>query len=995
MYNGMKFEEIDDFDKIPDLVTSFKLLKAWGLESERGDDKPKVVRRLIDHWLANREPPSHNEINGNYTIDSREQTKIREGLVEKSRNSEKFFNGLPKKLKGSLLKAFPDFVETLRSKVEELSSGELYIIVAGEVGAGKSSLINLLLGTDLLPTHQLRCTNTICEIRNSRGGRKEAIAYPKSDSDGGDSASDFQKKNINLEGLKGIQELRECLTSVNEYDDSPYDKVEIYWPLKLGDGVVLVDTPGVEGGSNVDMCLQQYLTKAFGFIYVINTNAAGGVQHSRLGALLKTVVNAAEDFSPETSLFIGNKWENIPEKDRKDVREEIFRKLDKVYPGITEEQLHFMSVMKSKETYANHMHRRKEHRQLLSKIEQLTYNSLRVGIEGHYSWLSSFLNKSLHLIRVANHKDNLSKEELEVECSKLKQQIKQLQKDTDESLNELKRKIEFHIFKITKEITDLLPSRSVLASLCDWTEEACAQPNKKWKLVAEEASCQISKRVQKIVDHWESSNKILKKIDEEIIDVFVKEFGLMEHQVNELEDSMYKSRNRDVLGRTFVSMSVKSIFKHKTNQIEKTYRTLGGAVSCVGGLDTSKKNVRKAFKDYKKNPVATMSEATVLFIERILQHKDLQGKLKRFFNTYFADIDTFAKKIPGFLQADQVMIDTMSQKLQESLEVALKYPELHKTCKDNLSKLDTFYVNYIMKFDYKNSDLSQGDMIGSGSYANVFKGVLTDSGKEVAVKIAKDVVKMSNVTDVLTEDKIMRDLKHKNIVHYFGATNRRKSDGIIWIMVMELCKASLKDFYFKSRKAKAPGGFPDGHPMKMEAVQQFVSFALQICDGLAYIHEKGYTHRDLKMENILLSTDCQIKLTDVGVAKPTNLLGNTVVGSPAYMAPEVLLSLSDQTNKTDIYSISFILWEMWYGRDIAIMLNEDVLGVGFGGDAMEAYKKRQSESDGGFRPSLTMTNKPPKDLMDVLKQSWSTDPENRPTAAVLVKFFNNFLKNIE
>ena len=107
-------------------------------------------------------------------------------------------------------------------------------------------------------------------------------------------------------------------------------------------------------------------------------------------------------------------------------------------------------------------------------------------------------------------------------------------------------------------------------------------------------------------------------------------------------------------------------------------------------------------------------------------------------------------------QADQEMIDTMSQKLQESNEVALKYPELHKTCKENLSKLDTFYVNYIMKFDYKNIDLSQGEMIGSGSYANVYEGTLKDSGKEVAMKIAKDVVNMTNVTDVLTEDKIMR-----------------------------------------------------------------------------------------------------------------------------------------------------------------------------------------------------------------------------------------------
>ena len=43
-------------------------------------------------------------------------------------------------------------------------------------------------------------------------------------------------------------------------------------------GVVIVDTPGIEGGNNVDHRLGKYLTKAFGFIYVINTNAAGGVQ---------------------------------------------------------------------------------------------------------------------------------------------------------------------------------------------------------------------------------------------------------------------------------------------------------------------------------------------------------------------------------------------------------------------------------------------------------------------------------------------------------------------------------------------------------------------------------------------------------------------------------------------------------------------------------------------------------------------------------------------
>ena len=55
-------------------------------------------------------------------------------------------------------------------------------------------------------------------------------------------------------------------------------------------------------------------------------------------------MNSCEEFSPETSLFIGNKWENIPESDKADVQEDIFKKLSKVYPGVKQRQVHFMSV---------------------------------------------------------------------------------------------------------------------------------------------------------------------------------------------------------------------------------------------------------------------------------------------------------------------------------------------------------------------------------------------------------------------------------------------------------------------------------------------------------------------------------------------------------------------------------------------------------------------------------------------------------------------------
>ena len=141
-----------------------------------------------------------------------------------------------------------------------------------------------------------------------------------------------------------------------------------------------------------------------------------------------------------------------------------------------------------------------------------------------------------------------------------------------------------------------------------------------------------------------------------------------------------------------------------------------------------------------------------------------------------------------------------------------------------------------------------------------------------------------------------------------------------------------------------------------------------------------------------MGLDGQVKLMDVGVAKPTNLLTDTLIGSPAYMAPEVVLSSGYQDNSVDIYSVSFILWEMWYGSDVANIINKEVLGIGCCGDAMSLFKARQAKDDGGFRPSLTMANKPPEKLINILKASWSADPKRRPSAVQLHEFFKTFLE---
>ena len=122
------------------------------------------------------------------------------------------------------------------------------------------------------------------------------------------------------------------------------------------------------------------------------------------------------------------------------------------------------------------------------------------------------------------------------------------------------------------------------------------------------------------------------------------------------------------------------------------------------------------------------------------------------------------------------------------------------------------------------------------------------------------------------------------------------------------------------------------------------------------------------------------------------MLVRTCAGSPAYMAPEVLLSTRNHTEKVDIYSTAFIFWEMWFGSDIVLDMNKIVLGGDFQGDAMAILKEKQ-RSENGFRPDLKRANGPPDAMVQMLQRGWAVKPEVRPDAKELVKFFKEFVKN--
>jgi len=88
----------------------------------------------------------------------------------------------------------------------------------------------------------------------------------------------------------------------------------------------------------------------------------------------------------------------------------------------------------------------------------------------------------------------------------------------------------------------------------------------------------------------------------------------------------------------------------------------------------------------------------------------------------------------------------------------------------------------------------------------------------------------------------------------------------------------------------------------------------QLCDALAAAHRQGILHRDLKPANVLIDETGSVRITDFGIAVTRGSGHNTGIGTPGYMAPEQLLSGASVSERTDLYALGLVLYELLVGR---------------------------------------------------------------------------------
>ncbi|KAJ0267349.1 Mitogen-activated protein kinase kinase kinase 9 [Hirschfeldia incana] len=249
----------------------------------------------------------------------------------------------------------------------------------------------------------------------------------------------------------------------------------------------------------------------------------------------------------------------------------------------------------------------------------------------------------------------------------------------------------------------------------------------------------------------------------------------------------------------------------------------------------------------------------------------------------------------------------------------------------------------------------KGGLLGRGSFGSVFEGISGD-GDFFAVKEVSLLEQGSQAQECIQqlegEIALLSQLQHQNIVRYRGTA---KDGSNLYIFLELVTQGSLSKLYHR-------------YQLRDSVVS---TYTRQILDGLKYLHDKGFIHRDIKCANILVDASGAVKLADFGLAKVSKLNDiKSCKGTPFWMAPEVInpKRTNGYGSSADIWSLGCTVLEMLTGRIPYCDLENPVQAL--------------FRIGRGVLPDIPDTLS--LDGRDFITKCLKVDPEERPTAAELL-----------
>ena len=248
------------------------------------------------------------------------------------------------------------------------------------------------------------------------------------------------------------------------------------------------------------------------------------------------------------------------------------------------------------------------------------------------------------------------------------------------------------------------------------------------------------------------------------------------------------------------------------------------------------------------------------------------------------------------------------------------------------------------------------DVIGSGRSGRVFEGSIVGRPEVVAIKVLHcRELSPAELEMYRREIFTLSTLQHPSILKLLGYTNQPP-----FCLVTELLANGSLFKFLQTR------------PQELTPTDRTV-IAVDVARGMNYMHERNMIHRDLKSLNILLDDNKRARICDFGLVRLKSYAPMTgLIGTPQWMAPEILMCSTSYDVKADVYSYGIVLWELLTGE---IPYND-----------VPVEKLPYLVVQEKLRPTIPPDT--PPDLANLITACWSTDPKQRPSFINIITLFN-------
>ena len=370
----------------------------------------------------------------------------------------------------------------------------------------------------------------------------------------------------------------------------------------------------------------------------------------------------------------------------------------------------------------------------------------------------------------------------------------------------------------------------------------------------------------------------------------------------EKEKNLHKGQNRHLLIKSFLIDKKKSKINYVKNNafINKINKksTESKIVSILPNINRNKKNKQYAltYNSLLLTPLLNITNN---------RNRCINNKIKK--NTTNIEkkenIDINREKEDNNIKNDSIDYDILKNEIKNN-ESKNQNPNIDNYFFEESEKLSNYIKHYYrLNNDYPSSYISFykfGRVIGKGAFGKVNLGLHILTGRIVAIKSFNKTkfTKENQKKKIMNEINLMKNLNHFSVVKLLDTVETEK---YILLIMENVLGGDLLSFIKKRNKLQ-------------EKTAKFIF--KQLLQSIKYIHSKNIVHRDIKLDNILIDLNNNIKLCDFGVGKYIsnyNEILSEQCGTPAYIAPEVVSGDGYSGFPVDIWSSGVVLYSLLMG----------------------------------------------------------------------------------